>query len=110
MTTEIVRLCVPFIPVLVYCPVGFGYEPGEPEGCTECRKGYYKDIDGNTNCVMCPGITTTAGVGSTNVSDCNLGNNFPSLVYCIFWDNHTRKHVSPDSLGTVSQFVTACPE
>ncbi|KAI8779786.1 multiple epidermal growth factor domains protein 6, partial [Biomphalaria glabrata] len=40
--------------------------------CYDCYKDYYKDTEGNTDCIKCPRHKQTSISGATSVSDCNV--------------------------------------
>ena len=59
------------------CPAA-GKETGS-DTCTDCKQGYYAE-EGVQECKACDAVLTegvqawdTHGVGSTNVSDCSVG-------------------------------------
>ena len=51
-------------------------QPGEEykyatKSCTQCMKGWYKDVDGNIdNCTKCQTTRTTLGAGSISQDNC----------------------------------------
>ncbi|KAK7111927.1 uncharacterized protein [Littorina saxatilis] len=56
---------------VLFCDKGFKYNAAGPP-CDPCEMGTYKDMRANaTECMPCPTNTTTAGVASTSVGDCN---------------------------------------
>ncbi|XP_055865963.1 sushi, von Willebrand factor type A, EGF and pentraxin domain-containing protein 1-like isoform X3 [Biomphalaria glabrata] len=40
--------------------------------CLNCYENYYKDTEGNTDCIKCPRHKETSITGATSVSDCNV--------------------------------------
>ena len=57
-----------FVYNVVTCQAGFYLNNGQ---CEECPIGFYKPIDGNTNCTSCPENTTTEAVGAVVEKQCS---------------------------------------
>uniref|UniRef100_A0A8B9HTR2 Sushi, von Willebrand factor type A, EGF and pentraxin domain-containing protein 1 n=1 Tax=Astyanax mexicanus TaxID=7994 RepID=A0A8B9HTR2_ASTMX len=53
----------------VQCPVGTFYSMEYAE-CESCRRGYYQDEEGKTECKICPNGYSTPYLHSRNVSEC----------------------------------------
>ena len=52
------------------CPTGEYQEAFGSKSCKRCGQGLYQDQRGQSHCMLCPAGTTTLGLGSLSVSDC----------------------------------------
>jgi len=68
-TTHSYLICVHFI--IAECPPGtYGNVEDGVHVCSECPKGMYQTLTGQTRCISCPANTTTQFTGTRSDSRC----------------------------------------
>lgn len=65
--------------ISVQCPMGTYYD-GLFKTCSKCPKGSYQPFIEQGECILCPSMTTTSGIGATEFLECE-GNANSLLIY-----------------------------
>ena len=62
------------------------YSKSGVEPCLPCPKGTYQPLVGGDKCSQCPGLTTTAGLGTISSANCfgKIHIYTVSLILCLF--------------------------